>query len=761
MRNTKPNRGSFIIFLVILVIFSLTLDPILAIGGQKYSNIGKKIKEKKNNEYPTVSQSVYQEDSIVKFQGGIFSNYETDRFIIKYKNNKSKSNFNGTFKKSLMATMKLNNNKAKSDKFEVIVTKKKMKQSQLLSELRSENKDADIEYIQPDYKLSIASTDQYFDYQWGVYNKDILTTTSYKETVGIAVYEEVYQEISFRIDAAVLGAWSVAQGDGVTVAVIDTGVDITHEDLSKNIWKNTEEIPDNGLDDDMNGYIDDVNGWNFLENNNKVYDASLGHEEWHGTHVAGIIAGIKDNEKGVAGVAPESEMLPLKVFSKGTAYTSDIMEAIAYAETMGAKVVNCSFGGADENPALREAIEASEMVFVTAAGNSNINIDETPVYPASYDSPNIITVSAINKHGILSAFSNYGKSTVEVAAPGESILSTLPNNQYGYSSGTSMASAFVSGEAALILSKYGEISPEDIKEKIISTSDRLSSLLGKIYRGNKINSKNAVLDMNLNTHEIITIDESGSVTESVYQSVYGVGTYTLFSIDFQSIDLNTTTLEAHSDTLRLLLDEVKILKKLIKAIEEAKERTKAINNNIEAISNHNETIKMISAEIDALREMIKFSSKSNKINANIEAIRQHALTLNMLLRELKAANDLIIIKNENTTVNCTKDKVFNLIFTGNNLTQGSGDINYTITYNKEEIEAIDLYGLTSEEELTIGEIPETGITITEFDPSKGKIKFTVKNNIASGKAWTGILNSIKFKAKQTGSTEIKTNISHR
>lgn len=765
MRDIKPNKRRISTFLIALIIFSLSLNPILALTGQRNNKTLEKIKEKKNNDSPTVSESVYQEGSIMELQDLSLEGYETDRFIIKYKENKSKVSLKSSLKqrinKNFKASKQLKIKKAKQDRFEVVVTKKKMKKSQFLAQLKSEEMDTEIEYIQPDYKLSIAANDPYFDYQWGIYNRNILTTTSYRESVGEAVYEEVYGEISFRVDANIPGAWSEAQGEGVTVAIIDTGIDITHEDLSQNIWQNSGEIPDNGLDDDMNGYIDDIKGWNFFDDNNKVYEDNSASEEWHGTHIAGIIAGVKDNEEGIAGVAPQSKIMPLKVFSDGTAYTSDIIEAISYAEAMGAKIVNCSFGGTDENPALREAIEASDMIFVTAAGNSQIDIDANPVYPASYNSTNIITVSSINKDGVLSAFSNYGESTVDVAAPGENILSTLPNNMYGYTSGTSMAAAFVSGEAALILEQYGEITPDEIKEKIISTSDRLSSLISKIHRGSKINSENAVFNTNLYTDEIITIDESSSVAESVYQSVYGVGTYTLFSIDFQSIDLNTTNLENQTETLKLLLDEVKILKNLIRAIEEAKARAEAIDNNIETIANHNKTINMISSEIDALRQMIKYSSKSNKINANTEAIRQHTLTLNMLLRELKAANDLVIVKAETTKVNITKDKIFNLIFTGSNLTEGSGDINYSITYNKDEIEVIDLCGLTAEEELNTGEIPETGITITEFDPSNGMVKFKVKNNIVSGKAWTGILSSIKFKAKETVSTEIKTKINYR
>ncbi len=760
MRDIKPDKRSIALLLTVLIIFYLGLNPILASGRKENKNNLEKIKE--NNDTQTVSESVYGKDSIMELKAQFLEGYETDRFIIKYKDNKlnirASNDLRQRLRRSFKASKELKGKKTKKNRFEVVVTNKKMKKNQLLAQLKAEKMDSEIEYIQPDYKLSIAANDPYYHYQWGIYNSHILTTTSYKETVGGAVYEEVYREIPFRIDANVPGAWSEASGEGVIIALIDTGIDITHEDLYQSIWQNTGEIPDNGIDDDMNGYIDDINGWNFLDNSKEVYINDTYNEEWHGTHTAGIIAGTKDNQKGITGAAPKSKIMPLKVFGSGTAYTSDIIEAISYAETMGAKIVNCSFGGAEENPALREAIEASEMIFVAAAGNNSINIDENPIYPASYNSPNIITVSSINKNGLLSSFSNYGKNTVDTAAPGENILSTIPNNRYGYSSGTSMSAAFASGEAALILERYGDITPEEIKKKITSTSDRLSSLLDKVHRGNKINVENAVLNTNLNTDEIITIEESTSVSESVYQSVYGVGTYTLFSIDLQSIDLNTEALEEQTETLNLLLDHVKILKKLIKALEEARNRAGLIANNIEAIITHNNTIQLITSEIDALREMIKYSSKRGKINANTQAIKQHTITLNMLLRELKAANDLVIIKSERTMVNITKDKSFNIILTASSLNKDSGDISYSINYNKNEIEPLDLCGLTVEEELTTGEIPDTGITITEFNPLSGEIKFKIKNSTAPGKAWTGILNSIKFKAKHTGSTEIKIKI---
>jgi subtilisin family serine protease len=173
--------------------------------------------------------------------------------------------------------------------------------------------------------------------------------------------------------------------------------------------------------------------------------------------------------------------MPLQVFKKGTAYISDIIDAINYAKDMGAQIVNCSWDTSSQNQEdLQEAMDESGLLFVCAAGNSNKDIDVSPVYPASLTGDNIITVTSINKTGHLSYFSNYGLISVDVAAPGEEIMSTLPDNSYGQSAGTSQAAAFVSGQAALISSLYPELTPAQIKERIISSSDKLSSLCEKV-----------------------------------------------------------------------------------------------------------------------------------------------------------------------------------------------------------------------------------------------------------------------------------------
>ncbi len=308
------------------------------------------------------------------------------------------------------------------------------------------------------------------------------------QTVAASVYNDYKDKLNINAEAA----WEISQGEGVTIAVIDTGIDYTHEDLTDNIWSNTAEIPENGVDDDGNGYIDDTRGWNFAGSDNNVYDEEQQEQEFHGTGIAGIIAAAKDNEIGIVGTAPKAKVMVLKVFKDGEAFTSDIIEAIQYAEEMGVKIVNCSFGSGGENRALEEAIKNSDMLFVCAAGNNSADLGETPIYPAAIESENIISVSSINKDGLLSAFSNYGDESVDVAAPGEEIYSTLPDNQYGYSSGTSMANAYVSAEAALLMGMEPLLSLDKIKQRIVECTDRFSSLAGKVSNGSKINCESAL-----------------------------------------------------------------------------------------------------------------------------------------------------------------------------------------------------------------------------------------------------------------------------
>lgn len=324
-------------------------------------------------------------------------------------------------------------------------------------------------------------------------------------------------------------AWKTTKGNGAVIAVIDSGVDTTHEDLAANIWTNSAEIPGNGIDDDGNGYIDDVlGGWNFIDNNNTVYDSENAAQEEHGTHIAGIAAAVTDNELGIAGAAPEAKIMVLKVFKDGKAYTSDIIEAIQYAEEVGARIVNCSFGTNEKNEALEETIKTSDMLFICAAGNNAADLGEAPTYPSACEADNIISVAAINKEGQLSSFSNYSETLVDVAAPGEEIYSTLPGNQYDYGSGTSMAAAYVSAEAALLLGTDAEMTLSEVKERIINCTDRLSSLIGKVNNAGKINCGSAVKDI-VNTEMIqktTTAEELEQVTATPVPS-----DFTLLEVD--------------------------------------------------------------------------------------------------------------------------------------------------------------------------------------------------------------------------------------
>ncbi|MDA8235301.1 MAG: S8 family serine peptidase [Clostridia bacterium] len=228
------------------------------------------------------------------------------------------------------------------------------------------------------------------------------------------------------IDIDALEAWQFPEGNNeVVVAVIDSGANINHPDLQNKIWVNPGEIPGNGLDDDGNLLVDDVNGWDFVNNDNTVFDYLNG--DTHGTHVAGTIAAVANNSIGVTGVARKVKIMPLKFIGPAGGDTNDAIAAINYAKSKGVKISNNSWGGGGHDPLLEAAIEASGQVFVAAAGNDNRNIDvATAAYPASYANSNIISVAAIDSIGSRATFSNYGSVSVDVGAPGVNILSTTP-----------------------------------------------------------------------------------------------------------------------------------------------------------------------------------------------------------------------------------------------------------------------------------------------------------------------------------------------
>ena len=275
--------------------------------------------------------------------------------------------------------------------------------------------------------------------------------------------------------------WAYTKGEGVVVAVIDTGVDYTHEDLAENIWINTKEIANNGIDDDANGFVDDIRGWDFVKNTGfscassedcADEDNDPSDRNGHGTHVSGIIAAVENNAKGISGIAPKAKIMPLRAgYSTGfSAYlkTSDIIDALTYAINNNADVINMSFAGAELN-VLGDLLSLADklgIVLVAAAGNST---SSAPTYPAGL--PEVISVGALALDNTQASFSNYG-DTVDIAAPGSWILSTTPRNLYEYKSGTSMASPCVAGVAALIKAKnkLHKVSPATVKELIISSA---------------------------------------------------------------------------------------------------------------------------------------------------------------------------------------------------------------------------------------------------------------------------------------------------
>src|SRR5262245_58937310 len=320
--------------------------------------------------------------------------------------------------------------------------------------------------VQPDYRVQIARTpnDPSFGSLWGLDN-----TGQGGGTV--------------NADINAPQAWNTSTGTGRTVvAVIDTGVDYNHPDLAANMWRNSREIPGNGIDDDRNGFKDDVYGYDFANNDSNPMD-----DNGHGTHVSGTIGAVGDNGVGVAGVDWHAKIMALKFLdSSGSGYLSNAVRALNYAVANGAKVVNASFGGGGYDSAMATAINNAKsrgVIVVAAAGNDASDNDADPAYPANYAGDNVVSVAATDRYDQLAYFSNYGRSTVDIAAPGQSIFSTLPNGRYGTYSGTSMATPHVAGSLALVWDAHPDWTYRQVIEAVLNTADRIPSLSGKVVTG--------------------------------------------------------------------------------------------------------------------------------------------------------------------------------------------------------------------------------------------------------------------------------------
>lgn len=373
---------------------------------------------------------------------------------------------------------------------------------------------------------NLSAGDPYSIYQWGLRNDGQLqymevvnrfrdsnprlaVTIDLANMLGIpapvegpSAYELQTTRAVPGVDINIQPAWKLYDASDsprrpVVVAVIDTGVDINHPELKDSIWVNEDEIPDDGIDNDGNGYIDDVNGWNFFSGNNQVY---VGREDDHGTHAAGTIIATR-SKRGIAGIADGRyvKVMPIKALGSeyGVGEEGAVVNAIRYAEANGASICNLSFGTEMYYPQLEQVMRDSHMLFVISAGNGDkrgvgLNAEQHPDYPASFNLDNTIAVANLMFDGKLADSSNYSSKLVDIAAPGTYIVSTTAGNSYGFMTGTSMAAPMVTGVAALLYSFRTDISLSDVKPILMNTARKLPALEGKLVSGGMVDAYGAL-----------------------------------------------------------------------------------------------------------------------------------------------------------------------------------------------------------------------------------------------------------------------------
>jgi len=383
---------------------------------------------------------------------------------------KLKANQISTFNKSTLST-KLNAFIKSTIPGQNIVVVKKASFENLDSAIKSLHENPMVEYAEPNYIFRINKTpnDAMYTQLWGMQNAGQVDP---KGQAGVA---------GFDINAE--KAWEIQTGNKTKIiAVIDTGVDYTHPDLVDNMWVNeAEKNGQKGVDDDKNGVIDDIYGYNAANDSGDPKD-----DHGHGSHCAGTIAAKGNDGRGVVGVNWEARVMAVKFLDAGGGGSlENAVKAIDYATRMGANVMSNSWGGGGFTQSLLDAIKRSNdagAIFIAAAGNDDSNNDTTPTYPGSYQVDNIVAVAAIDNRGQRASFSNYGRKTVHLGAPGVNILSTT-GGKYASFSGTSMATPHVAGVAGLLWANEPNLTAKEIKQRLVATSRPVASMKGKTITG--------------------------------------------------------------------------------------------------------------------------------------------------------------------------------------------------------------------------------------------------------------------------------------
>lgn len=446
--------------------------------------------------------------SFCVFSSAAFANeakFVPGEIIVKFKPGVEKSFLNSVGVKNLGVTLK-RDLKLKYDQLSVIKInsdKSNKTMNETLKELRA---NPNVLYAEPNFiyavnpirgqafsmkkvapspfvEASVATpNDPRFQELWGLRN------TGSNEPKGSAGVEGV--------DVNAMNAWNISTGSKkIKIAVIDTGVDYTHPDLKDNTWTNTAELNGKpGVDDDGNGYVDDIHGYDFA---NHDADPMDGHG--HGTHCSGTIGAVHNNQTGVSGVMSDVTIVPVKFLGDdGSGTLESAIEAIDYATSLNVDLMSNSWGGGGFSQALFDAIKRASdkgIIFTAAAGNESSNNDTTPSYPASYKIPNVVSVAAITAQNGLAYFSCYGRNSVHIAAPGHNILSTVSAGKYEVMSGTSMATPHVSGVLGLLLAKEGRMPHDTMKERLMMTSVPVAALRGKTITAGRIDAYNLLTDV--------------------------------------------------------------------------------------------------------------------------------------------------------------------------------------------------------------------------------------------------------------------------